>query len=213
MAEVDHGPAKDTWDKLSSLSGILAAVLVPIVITVVGNGYSAALKERETELSRETSKREWVQVGLSILRDKNSTDDLRKWAFDVINLNSSVGMPQTTEKLFVEQRASLPAVSQTRIEPAAASTDRLALVNDLQSQGMSALLKRDLPNALVAYDQAYKAWPTFRNVDEIQTFLHKLQPPSTDQEWKELYKKILTFDLRGVDPGILGQLKAASAAQ
>lgn len=211
MADTNDGSKKDAWDKLSSLSGFIAAVLVPIVIAFVGNWYSVALKERETELSKETSRREWVQVGLSILRDANTNDDMRKWAFDIINSNSSVKMPQTTEKIFVTQRAVLPAATQTRIDPAASPTDRLATVNDLQTQAISALLKRDLPGALVAYDQAYKTWPTFRNVDEIQTTLHKLaSPPSSDQEWKDLYKKMSAFDLRGVDPGVLAQLKSAS---
>ena len=95
MAEAQKQP-KDFWDKISTLSGVLAAVLVPLAIAVVGQEYSSAIKERELRLSDEDSKRQWVQLSLDILRDPNSSTGLREWAIDVVEKQ---GVPPFTDQL------------------------------------------------------------------------------------------------------------------
>ena len=45
--ETDGSKPKDLWDKLLMLSGFIASVLVPIVVVVVANTYTNAMKESE----------------------------------------------------------------------------------------------------------------------------------------------------------------------
>jgi hypothetical protein len=210
---------KDVWDKLSALSGIIAAVLVPVVLALIGNWYSSALKERETALSEANFKREWVQLGLSILRDANTRDDARQWAVDIINFYSDVKMPRQTIVELVKQGAILPAATPASgsaapaapgAGPPVTATDRVAMMDKLQTQGIRALLDRDLPAARAAYDLAYQLWPTFRDVDEIRTLLRKATPPRSAQEWKNLYRQIRGFDLRGVSKEIRDRLQSSA---
>jgi hypothetical protein len=39
----------ETWEKLKALSAVLAAVVIPVVVLIVGNNYTAAIKERELQ--------------------------------------------------------------------------------------------------------------------------------------------------------------------
>jgi len=41
---------KDVWDKLGALSALIASVLVPVVIVVVGNLYTSAMKQSENRV-------------------------------------------------------------------------------------------------------------------------------------------------------------------
>ena len=201
---------KDIWDKLSTLSGVIAAVLVPLVIALVGNWYSAALKSREAALGEASFKRDWVQLGISILRDANTNDNTRKWAIDIINSYSDVKMSKNVVEDFVQHGAILPPAAQMAQAPIATTqntpysaltlgySDRVALMDTLQTRGIRNLLDHDFAGALAAYDLAYETWPTFRSVDEIRNILRKASPPQNDQEWKDLYRRISGLDLRGV---------------
>jgi hypothetical protein len=79
--------SKDTWDKMSALSALLASVLVPLVIAVVGNAYTTALKESENRVK-------YTELAIGILKDTPTpeTQDVRAWAIDVINQYSGVAM-------------------------------------------------------------------------------------------------------------------------
>lgn len=63
-----------------------------------------------------------------------------------------------------------------------------------ERSGFKALLNRDMPSALKAFDEAYAAFPTFHNVDEIRKLLQlkysKLSPKDEDR-WQELYSTIV----------------------
>jgi hypothetical protein len=78
---------KDIWDKIPALSALLASVLVPIVLAVIGNAYTNALKQSENKVK-------YTELAISILRDKptQETQDVRAWAIDVINQYSGVPM-------------------------------------------------------------------------------------------------------------------------
>jgi hypothetical protein len=80
-------------------------------------------------------------------------------------------------------------------------------MESLQTGGLNALLDRHFNAGKQAYDRAYIAWPSFRNVDEIRKLLNKSSIPKTDQDWKALYRSILRFDLRGVDQNTIARLK------
>jgi hypothetical protein len=85
--EMEPTKSKDTWDKIASMSALLASVLVPLVIALVGNAYTNALKQSENRVK-------YTELAISLLKDKPSpeTQDVRAWAIDVINQYSGVTM-------------------------------------------------------------------------------------------------------------------------
>ena len=44
------GTPSHVWDKLKTLSGVTASIVVPLVIALTGHWYSKALKEREIQI-------------------------------------------------------------------------------------------------------------------------------------------------------------------
>jgi len=80
-------------------------------------------------------------------------------------------------------------------------------VNLAQTQGIKALLNQQFDEAVQAYGDAYALWPEFRNVDEIQKLLNSLRQPENEQEWKNLYKQITRYDLRGIDAAAIERLR------
>lgn len=86
---------KDNWEKLSSLSAIIASIFIPIAVVLIGNMYTSALKESETRVR-------YVELAVEILKEKPSgkKDNLRKWAVDLINNYSEIEIDaQTREEL------------------------------------------------------------------------------------------------------------------
>ena len=106
----------DPWEKLKAITGGVSAVIIPIVLLWVGNIYSAALKERELE-------GQFVALAVSILREAPTDEsrNLRKWATDVINEYSGVGLPEEARQDLIDRvrlAASpgvvIPATAETR---------------------------------------------------------------------------------------------------
>lgn len=221
MADEADSRPKDVWDKLSILSGFLASVLVPVAVAVVGNWYTTAIRERETaiserdqEIRRDTFDREWVQLALEILRDPDTESNIRRWAVQIISNYAQVPM-ENEVKDALEGGAVLPearpvqmTAAQQQIAPDPAllpsATSRVSLMDQLQTRGIEALLARDIEGALAAYDEAYAAWPTFRNVDEIRRALIRAESEASargqEPDWAGLYRTVAGMDLRGVSP-------------
>src|SRR4051794_22244578 len=225
---------KDIWDKISASSGMIAAILVPVAVAFVGAQYSASLKQQELEA---TSRREYINIALTILRDPGTDDSLREWGTKIINHYADVEMPTATKAAFNKGGQILPSANQIvpvpevvttivpptsiplapgglavipgstdspsssaesspRLATVLTSTQRLSKIDFWQTQGIKALLDRDLEQAVKAYGNAYALWPEFRNVDEIQRLLKSLHPsPKNEQEWNNLYQKIAKYDL------------------
>jgi len=223
-------PAKDGWDKLAIFSGFLASVLVPIAVAVVGNWYTTAIKERETEISerdqkirKDTFDREWVQLGLEILRAPDTKPNIRKWGVQIVSSYASVKMEDEAKAEFADG-AILPEASPVSVaaqqafsQPQIAvpsTTSRASAMDQLQTRGIEALLNRDLDGAIAAYDEAYQLWPTFRNADEIRGILVKAEKEarsnSQGPDWQQMYKAIVKMDLRGVAKDQRDRLTAAA---
>jgi hypothetical protein len=96
---MDSPKNKDVWDKISSLSALLASVLVPVVLALVGNAYTNALKESE-------NRAKYTELAINILKDKptQETNDVRAWAIDVINQYSGVPMSAQVKSQLLESR-------------------------------------------------------------------------------------------------------------
>lgn len=93
----------NAWGKLTALSTAIAAVLIPVVIAIVGQEFSASIKEREVQ-SR------FVELAINILRQPPAPDakNLRRWAGEVINKYSGVPLGSELSSDLIE-RLPLPA--------------------------------------------------------------------------------------------------------
>jgi hypothetical protein len=99
----------DIWEKAKAASSIVAAVFLPIVLLVVGNNYSGAIKERELQ-------GRFVELAVDILKQPPTPDtrNLRDWATEVVSRYSGVELSPATRKDLIENTplpSSLPPPS------------------------------------------------------------------------------------------------------
>jgi hypothetical protein len=87
---------KDIWDKMSAASALVASLLVPVVLAIVGNWYTSAIKQSEVRLK-------YTELAMTILKDKPSpdTEAVRRWAIEVIDQYSGVPMSAQAQKELV----------------------------------------------------------------------------------------------------------------
>lgn len=85
MTVPDVKPLSHPWEKLKVLSTVAATVLIPLVIAIVSQSYTAAIKSNEIGVK-------YVELALSILRapPDPQTENLRAWAVSVIDHHSEV---------------------------------------------------------------------------------------------------------------------------
>lgn len=90
-------PGVDWWERAKTSSGIVAAIIIPVVVLVVGNRYSAAIKERELE-------GKFVELAVSILKEQpdKQSRSLRDWATQVITRYSGVPLSEEAKKELIE---------------------------------------------------------------------------------------------------------------
>ncbi len=86
-----------SWEKLKIAAGAASAVIIPVVLLIVGNNYSTAIKERELQ-------GQFVQLAVAILREEptQETRSLRGWATDVIDEFSGVELPKQARQDLIE---------------------------------------------------------------------------------------------------------------
>ena len=87
----------DSWEKAKTISSIASAVVIPLALLWVGNGYTTALKERELQ-------GKFVELAVQILREDpdKQEDGLREWATQVITKFSGVEFSAETKKALIE---------------------------------------------------------------------------------------------------------------
>jgi len=92
-----HAGKTDPWEKLKAISSVIAAVVIPLAVAWVGNGFSTALKEREIQ-------GKFVELAVQILREEPSKQaaGLRGWATEVLNKYSGVPFSAETKKALIE---------------------------------------------------------------------------------------------------------------
>lgn len=91
---MDKPDQKDFWGKLQVLAAVFASVCVPLVVLVVGNLYSSAIKDSENRLR-------YVELALQILREEPSNDGaiaLREWAIALLNYQSPVPLSAEAQR-------------------------------------------------------------------------------------------------------------------
>lgn len=80
------------WEKLKVLSGVIAALAIPVVLSIIANSFSSLQKDMELGVR-------YVEMATQILQSepKAETKALRSWAISVIDYHSPV--PLTKEAI------------------------------------------------------------------------------------------------------------------
>jgi hypothetical protein len=99
---------KDLWDKLKISSTIIAATLVPIIIVIVGNWYTTAIKNSENNLK-------YTELAIRILSEapNKNNQNMRNWAIDLINNYSGVDINPLTR----DEMINNPILDWDKISP------------------------------------------------------------------------------------------------
>jgi hypothetical protein len=105
---MDAQKRKDIWDKITALSALIASVFVPIVLAVVGQAYTTAMKQSENRVK-------YTELAISILKDKptSETQDVRAWAIDVVNEYSGVPMSAQVRKQLLRSHLAASNLSNS----------------------------------------------------------------------------------------------------
>jgi hypothetical protein len=90
---------KDIWDKLSSIAGLIASVLIPIVVVVIGNEYSATIRYSENSV-------QYTELAIKVLDNQPTEENrnLRLWAIDILNQYSGVNINEGAKKELLQLR-------------------------------------------------------------------------------------------------------------
>jgi hypothetical protein len=83
---------KDRWDKLEIITKILATLLVPVLVGIVGFYTNRAIKEKEQfQKDKEISQR-YIEIAVGILNAKPTPENqsLRDWSIKTINMYSEI---------------------------------------------------------------------------------------------------------------------------
>jgi len=94
------------WTKIESISKILSALLIPVILVILSNQLSAESKQLDVETKL-------IEIATNILDKEvaNQSEDhkkLRRWAVDVINSYSKIKMPESVQTALVNT-VTLPA--------------------------------------------------------------------------------------------------------
>lgn len=88
----------NSYEKIRVFGNLAATILIPLVIALVANWYTSAIKERELSAK-------YITLAIGILREepKKGSEEIRKWAIDIVNMYSKVKISKTLkEKLLIE---------------------------------------------------------------------------------------------------------------
>ena len=93
---------EQAWERAKSAATILSAIAIPVVVAIVGNSFSSAMKEREVQ-------GKFVELAVQILREEPTKQDagLRSWATTILNDYSGVPFSADTRNALI-QHTPLP---------------------------------------------------------------------------------------------------------
>ena len=99
---------KDPWDKASIVVQGFTAIAIPLGIAIG----TAIYQNKNTDAEE---RRQWVQIGLDVLRDKDASRELRQWALATINSNAKSPIPEKFWVDFSSGQWTLPPPSSWSI--------------------------------------------------------------------------------------------------
>src|SRR5437763_3594088 len=144
------------WEAIERVSKTLSIAAIPIVLAVGG----WVLQER---LQDQTVGRDYVQLAVTILKEPNSSKDMKTWAVQLLNDNSptkftpeittnlSNGSIQLPQSFNVGPASTVPAISAPLVP-----TDE---AENWELKGFGFLFERDAESALQAFKNAERLSP------------------------------------------------------
>jgi hypothetical protein len=163
----------------------------------------------------------YVDIALNIVGNEKPCDKgIRTWAVLILNQHSPA-----EARLPAEAQASLigggcsPGATPATVLPlppsATTSTNKSGSVDKIsafETEGIAALLDKNLQDARDRFTSAYNLWPVYRTTDEVRRILAAQvgNPPKNEADWKTLYARIAFCDLSGVDDGVQDRLAKAA---
>ncbi len=97
----DKDSPPDLWSRMETLSRIVAAIAVPLVVGIVGYWVQNSMKSQELDL-------EYVTIALRILDKEDSSEPMREWAIQLLNDNSPTPLPQELKSGLLSGADQLP---------------------------------------------------------------------------------------------------------
>lgn len=115
----------EKWGKVKIVSTLIGTIVIPIMVTYMVQIYTEAIKERELE-------GRFVELGVSILQQQPTPDtqNLRKWAIDILARYSGVPISESTKKELTEQ-ISIPRDVEKRIREYSANAMEDLLIDNI----------------------------------------------------------------------------------
>lgn len=179
---------KDFWEKLKSISGIIASVFIPLAVVLIGNWYSSALKESEIQVR-------YVELAVEILKENPSDKktNMRRWAVDLVNNYSEIQIDkQAREELlntpllkeiddFVIEKYA-PYIIGYVIEDPGVLEDFKTTINSGNKKAIKELFSDFV---ILAYEQIEQKKRELKGLDKT-----KKEYIQSKQELNDLYEKI-----------------------
>jgi hypothetical protein len=211
MAE--NGESKSFLGRIGSILTIVASGLFGATGAVIAIFMMPAKDRAEIDLKH-------LDIALGILQNSASCDvTIRTWAVQILNSHSGTAKMETDgSKNSLIGTGCNTSKPPSALPPSASAVTQMTRngavdqIGVLETEGLSALLAKDLGRAADQFAAAYRLWPVYRNTDEIQRLLRARvsAPPGSDAEWRTLYAGIAKCDLFGVDEGVQSQLAVAA---
>jgi hypothetical protein len=128
----------NSFEKLKIISTSFAAIFIPIIIAILGNLYSQAIKENETRLRL-------VELSIEILNEKQGIENagLKKWAIDIINKYSEVPLSDVVKTALISDKIQFPESKNTNRSAAAnlsSSNEKNYIIDELLKKNILPLL-------------------------------------------------------------------------
>lgn len=104
---------RDGWDRADAAASIASKLLIPVILVVATSLLSRGLQERQTRVSEGGLDRQWVELALGVLQDKDMSneEDIRSWSVAVINhyMPAEIQLPDKLREGLVDGTVTLPA--------------------------------------------------------------------------------------------------------
>ncbi len=199
-------------DWISKIGSVVINALVGAAAALSAYFWMPAKDKAELDLK-------FFDVAFKILNNNVTCQRaVRTWAVQILNSHSprEAQMSSDAQKELIGEGCESPKLAATLPQatstaPQTSGTGLTDQISVLESQGLDALLNKNLPIATNRFSAAYQLWPIYRNTDEIQRFLRARasKPPADEAEWKAIYSSVAKCDLFGADAEVLDKLAKA----
>ena len=198
------------WEAIERVSKTLSIAAIPIVLAVGG----WVLQER---LQDQTVSRDYVQLAVTILKEPNSSKDMKSWAVLLLNAHSATKFtPEKSKSLSegtIQLRASFAIAPSNNVPTITSSSAPTEDAENWELKGFGFLFERDVDSAWQAFKNAETAYPSFHSVSEIRklldakkTELNAAPKEGRNEVWKNFYISLRKFTWH-VSPDVVRKLE------